>query len=238
MSLELQKQLVAKGLPPEKCILFPNWVKIDQIYPMKDTNPLRTSLGVPERVQIALYAGNLGHKQGLETVVEAARRLQDRPNLLFIICGDGVAREDLEDLAIGLNNLRFLPIQSAEKLNQLLNLADIHLLPQKAGAADLVMLSKLNGKLANGKPVIAAAFPDTGVGKVVGQTGVLVPPGDPNAMADAILTLTQSKTKRARLGEKGRAHALAHSSARPISKQFYQKLNDLAMAEITSNTGK
>ena len=227
ISERMLARLTNKGLQAEKCYLLPNWVDTDQIYPLEGVNPLRAALGLPKDALVVLYAGNLGRKQGLETVIGAARLLQDQPALLFILCGDGAAREVLARGAEGLDNLRFLPVQPGDKLNQLLNLANIHLLPQKADAADLVMPSKLSGILASGKPVIATALADSGVGEVISQTGVLVPPEDAAALADAILKLAQSPAERIRLGKKGRAYALAHWSAAQILKQFCQHLNNL-----------
>jgi len=227
ISERMLARLTNKGLQAEKCYLLPNWVDTDQIYPLEGVNPLRAALGLPKDALVVLYAGNLGRKQGLETVIGAARLLQDQPALLFILCGDGAAREVLARGAEVLDNLRFLPVQPGDKLNQLLNLANIHLLPQKADAADLVMPSKLSGILASGKPVIATALADSGVGEVISQTGVLVPPEDAAALADAILKLAQSPAERIRLGKKGRAYALAHWSAAQILKQFCQHLNNL-----------
>lgn len=227
ISERMLARLAEKGIPSEKRFLLPNWVDTDQIFLLEGANPLRSSLGLPKGALVALYAGNLGYKQGLETVIEAARLLQDQPRLFFILCGDGAAREDLERTAERLANLRFLPVQPGDKLNQLLNLADIHLLPQKADAADLVMPSKLGGMLASGKPVIATALADSGVGEVISQTGMLVPPENAASLAGAILKLAQSPAERAKLGKKGRAYVLAHWGAEQILKQFCQHLNNL-----------
>jgi colanic acid biosynthesis glycosyl transferase WcaI len=139
--------------------LFPNWVDTRQIYPLLEgPNPLRAHLGLAPEQLAVLYAGTMGKKQGLEHLLTAASRLQGR-QLQFILCGDGAVRAELENTAKELSNVLFLQVQPAERLNELLNLADIHILPQKADAADLVMPSKLSGMLASGKPVIAPPFP-------------------------------------------------------------------------------
>lgn len=82
-------------------------------------------------------------------------------------------------------------------------MADIHVLPQKADAADLVMPSKLSGMFASGKAVIATANPDTELGRIVNEAGVLVPPEDPAALADAIRKLSRSSEQIETLGKKG-----------------------------------
>lgn len=97
--------------------------------------------------------------------MQAVQRLVDRKDLLFVICGEGSERQTLRTQAQALGNVRFVPLQPLERLNALLKLADIHLLPQRADAADLVMPSKLTGMLASGRPVVATAQPDTQVGK-------------------------------------------------------------------------
>lgn len=202
-------KLITKGVPPEKCKLLPNWVDTDQIFPLDDPNPLRIELNLPENKLVLLYSGNLGYKQGLEVITEAAKILGSNKDLFFLISGDGAARDDLKKNAEGLTNLKFIPIQPLEKLNLLLNLADIHLLPQRAGAADLVFPSKLTGMLASGKAVIATAEPGTELGRVIQETGVLAPPEDPEALAKAILQLAKNPEKRRVLGEKSRAYAAA-----------------------------
>ena len=76
-----------------------------------------------------------------------------------MLAGAGAARPRLEAALAGRPGVHLLAVQPAERLNELLNLADIHLLPQRADAADLVMPSKLTGMLASGRPVVAGAAP-------------------------------------------------------------------------------
>jgi colanic acid biosynthesis glycosyl transferase WcaI len=121
------------------------------------------------------------------------------------MCGDGVARKRLQTLADGLENILWLPLQPIERLNELLNLAAIHLLRQSADAADLVMPSKLTGMLASAKPIIATAAPGTQVAKVVAEAGCVVRPGDVTAFVNTIKKLGEDEALRYRLGCAGRA---------------------------------
>ena len=216
------------GLPQHKTNLFPNWVDVNQIHPLLDENPLRTTLGLSPDQLVVLYAGSMGRKQGLEHLLAAARHLQrEQPQVQFILCGEGVLRAELESTARDLSNVRFLPVQPLEKLNQLLNIADVHVLLQKADAADLVMPSKLSGMLASGKAVIATANLDTEVGQVVAQVGLLVPQEDSMALAEAILQLANSPTRRVKLGRLGREYAVTHWDAALVLSQFEQQLSSL-----------
>ena len=154
ISDNMLERLSTKGVAQEKSILLPNWVDAQDIFPLPAASIYRAELGIDNDVCVALYSGNLGEKQGLEILLEAARSLQSEARLLFVICGEGVARERLKQMGGDLRNVRWLPLQPMEKLNELLNLADVHLLPQRADVADLVMPSKLLGMLASGRPVL------------------------------------------------------------------------------------
>ena len=157
---------------------------------------------------LIVYSGNLGRKQGLESIVEAARTLKDEKHLKFIVSGDGAGREDMIKSAENLDNITFLELQPFEDFVHLMIAADIHLLPQKAGAADLVMPSKLGNILASGRPVIAGASEGTQVYEAIQECGIAVEPENSKAFADAILKLSKDKTLRASMGAEGikRAH--------------------------------
>ncbi|MBA3072310.1 MAG: glycosyltransferase, partial [Anaerolineae bacterium] len=121
---------------------------------------------------------------------------------VFVLCGNGAFRSELEKSANGLQNLKFLDLQPLDQLNFLLNAADIHILPQQSGAADLVMPSKLLGMLASGKPVIATANSGTELANLVGQVGIVTTPGNVEALVQAILQLEGSSELRKNLGFK------------------------------------
>jgi colanic acid biosynthesis glycosyl transferase WcaI len=108
-----------------------------------------------------------------------------------------------------MSQVHWLPIQPVARLNDLLNAADIHLLPQRADAADLVMPSKLAFMLASGRPVVAGAGVGTAIATAIEGCGMVVPPGDGLAMAAAVAALAGDEQARRRLGDSARARALA-----------------------------
>ena len=103
----------------------------------------------------------------------------------------------------------------------------MHILPQRAGAEDLVMPSKLLGMLASGKAIITTANPHTEVGRVISRLGVLVPPNDLHALCQAVLGLATSPSLRQRLGEKGRAYVCENWSRNLVLFRFQMDLLDL-----------
>jgi colanic acid biosynthesis glycosyl transferase WcaI len=233
ISKSMVGRCINKGVQSRRAVLFPNWVDTKTIRPLTEENPFRTELGLDSKQMIVLYHGSMGRKQGLEILVEAAARLQDVPGLLFLLCGNGPARSELEQQAGTLSNVRFLDLQPLDRLNLLVNLADIHVLPQLAEAADLVMPSKLTSMLASGKPVIATADEKTELGQVMQQVGLRVPPEDPIALEEAIRFLAQNSRQRSRLGALGREFSVQNWEQEIVLdrmlKQLY-KLVDLHQA--------
>ena len=227
ISQRMLARLGEKGVPPARRVLFPNWVDAGEIYPINGYNGLRQEFALPDGCQLMLYAGNIGVKQGLEVLVEAARRLAGEKSLLFLLCGEGAARAALEAAAQGLPNVRFLPLQPVKRLNELLNLAAIHILPQAASAADLVMPSKLAGMLASGRPVIVTANPGTELAEVMADLGIVIPAGDPGRLAEAIRDLARQPDLQAELGRRGRAFVEATWAKELVLGKFVRDLEAL-----------
>jgi colanic acid biosynthesis glycosyl transferase WcaI len=202
-------------------VFFPNWVDTDFITPLEGSNPYRAELGLKADEVIALYSGNMGKKQGIDLVVQAARQLAagERP-IRFVLCGRGVEYEDLKRSTADLPNVIWLPLQPYERLNDLLNLADIHLLPQKATAADLVMPSKLPSMLASGRAVLATAETGTEVARTVEGCGLVVAPGSVEAFIDGLTALADSPEQRRAFGLQARSRAVALFSREEILKRI------------------
>jgi colanic acid biosynthesis glycosyl transferase WcaI len=229
ISSKMISRLHQKGVSPSRTVLAPNWVDISAITPRPadaGPSPFKAELGLPAHVVVALYSGNMGGKQGLEVMAEAAKLCQSyeknrssaqvdtaQAAISFVFCGNGAGRADLQARCVNLSNVRFLDLQPMARLNDLLALADVHLLPQRADAADLVMPSKLTGMLASGRAVIATAHQGTELAAVVtGDTldtccGVVVPPEEPALLAQALVNLANSPAERARMGANGRRYA-------------------------------
>jgi colanic acid biosynthesis glycosyl transferase WcaI len=214
----------AKGIKQDRLYLFPNWFNPATIHPLRESSALRSEFNIPDDAVVVLFSGSLGTKQGVETIVEAARILRGDRRLFFLISGEGVGLEALRTQAEGLDNIRFAPLQPAERLNDLLNVADIHLLPQQPSASDSVMPSKLIGMLASGRPVVAAARASTEIALLVENCGLIVEPGDPKALASALLSLGASQSERGRLGEQARETAMKLFSQHSIFTGFEVEL--------------
>lgn len=219
---------LSKGVKPDRAVMFPNWVDISSIHPRLAGGSYRAELGFSADDVVALYSGNMGNKQGLEILADAARLLVTHPTLRFVFCGNGAGRAELEARCAGLPNVTFLDLQPLERLGDLLTCADIHLLPQRADAADLVMPSKLTGMLASGRPVVVTAHPGTEVARVVEGCGLVVPPEQANVFADAIAALADDAEQRARFGVAARRYAEENLDKDAVLRRFESDLLRLA----------
>jgi colanic acid biosynthesis glycosyl transferase WcaI len=235
ISSRMVERAITKGVPYEKAVLFPNWVDVETIYPIIPENRqanrvLRELASVHSHIDdkvILLYSGNMGAKQGLERLGPLAESFRHDERVHFVFCGDGAFRDQLEAAVLDLPNVSLLPLQPLERLNELLNAANIHLLPQRASAADLVMPSRLSAMLASGRPVIATAHVGTQVASIVEGCGLVVPPEDSEALHAAVQTLVDAPQWRTKLGCAAREYAVTNLSKQAVLSQFDQDLEGL-----------
>lgn len=169
ISRSMMNKACEKGVPMEKVIFFPNWSEVSRFRDVPETLviALRQRLALPDERKLILYSGNIGEKQGLESVIDAADQLRHQP-WLFVIVGQGGGKARLEKMAAerGLDNVKFLPLQSYEDLPALLAMGDCHLVIQKRGAADAVLPSKLTNILAVGGNAVITAEAETELGQL------------------------------------------------------------------------
>lgn len=200
----------------EKCRrpvrLFPNWSDVQLFHPLPEKGVLKKAFGFAPEEHVVLYSGAIGEKQGLQSIIGAARILRERGDVRFVVCGSGPYKEKLMDMAAqeDLANIVFLPLQPLDVFNEFLNMADVHLILQKAGASDLVMPSKLTNILAVGGLSIVTAEPGSSLYDVVERHGIglLVPSEDPAALARGI---EQALSKD---------HSFIHDNSRKYAETF------------------
>lgn len=206
------ENLLRKGVPRQKLALIPNWVDVNFIRPLpKENNSFRTTHGLSGKF-VVLYSGNIGLTQGLETVIKAATSLKHIPEITLVIVGESTALQELEQLCQGCqaNNVKLLPFVSREKLPEMLAAADVGLIVQKRNVISFNMPSKIQVLLASGRAIIASVPFNGTAAKAVQQSGggIVVPPEDSEALADAILDLYHNQDRAELLGQKGREFAI------------------------------
>lgn len=223
ISPQMCERLAAKGFGAHQLYQLRNWSNAAFDFATANSSDYRREWGLGDR-KVALYSGNIANKQGLEIVIEAARQLQHRRDLAFVICGEGPNRERLQALAAGLDTIQFHDLQPAARMADFLSLASVHLLPQIVGAADLVLPSKLTNMLASGRPVVATAAPGTGLFNEVEGCGINSAPGDATAMAGAIARLLDDPALAATLGAAAQRRATERWSQDAIIDAMEQRM--------------
>lgn len=210
------ENLVGKGVSIDKIRCIPNWVDTKFICPLPKTeNPFRRIHNLEEKF-VVMYSGNIALTQGLQTVIQAAVRLKEVSEIVFVIVGEAKALDELSQLCTehGLDNVLLLPFQPREQLPEMLAAADVGLVMQKHNVVGFNMPSKIQVLLASGRPIIASV-PSTGTAaRAVRQSGggVVVEPEDPALLADAILDLHHNPAKVELLAQQGRRYAVSQYS--------------------------
>jgi colanic acid biosynthesis glycosyl transferase WcaI len=224
----MRQRAIQKGVDPERAVLLPNWVDLETIRPQgpeqRAANPYRRELGLAAGACVLLYSGSMNKKQGLELLVSAMEELAELPDLVWLLAGEGPSKAALAAATAGRSNVRLLPLQPPERLNDWLNVADVHLLPQKAGAADLVLPSKLLGMLASGRPVVASSPAASELGQIAEQAGLRVEPEDARAFAAAVRHLALDPARRQELGSAARMVAEHRYGREAVLEQLERDL--------------
>ena len=205
----MASHLRAARIAPERIAIVPNWSDETVLVPVPHAeNPLRAAWNLEGRYVVG-YSGNLGRAHEYETMLGAARKLRDEPDIVFLVIGGGHHTRALKSAAEadGLANIIFKPYQPYEALSASLSVADIHWLSLRPEMEGLIVPSKVYGILAAGRPVLAVTDPDGEVARLVRShgCGLHVAPGDAAAFAGIIRALARDGHRAAALGHAARA---------------------------------
>lgn len=215
-----RENLLAKGVPPRKLDVIPNWVDAIRFQSTADAG-VRRALGAPDGETLVLHTGNMGAKQGLETVVDAAAQLSGE-DIVITLIGDGQSRAALEARAAGLavDKLKFLPLQA--DLPATLAAANVLVLSQRAQVTDSAAPSKLLSYMASGKPIVATVNASSEAGQLImrANCGLVVPPENPGDLAAALRELHRHPETHAELGAAGRRHVIEHFDRKLILQRW------------------
>ncbi len=214
--------LIEKGVDPGKIEVIPNFVDVESIKPMPKENTFAREHGLIDRF-VVTHSGNIGYVYDLEAMLKAADKLD--PGFLFLIVGDGVAKPGLlrvaEELGLG-DKVRFLPFQPFEEVPLIRASSDVSVSLYKAGSGRYSMPSKIYEIMASGRPLLASADEGSDVAILVEETGcgILVPPGDPEAIVQALERLRADPAAAREMCERGREVASTHYSLPAVADAY------------------
>ena len=229
LSDSLREGIEARGVDPGKIRVIPFWLDGRKVHPGDRDNPWRRQHGIAKEAFVALFAGTIGYVSGAEMLVEVARLLSDRKDVLLLVVGEGPVKDALQVKAAEakLTNMRLLPFQPAAVLNDMQATADVGLVTLLPEAGEHSVPSKLLGYLAAGRPVIASVQANSPTAETIrqGRCGVVVGPQDPAAMAEAIRHAADHRVELTEMGANAREHFLRHYDRQGNVRQWQETLS-------------
>jgi colanic acid biosynthesis glycosyl transferase WcaI len=230
----LRSRLIAQGVDRDRIRVIPNWTHIT-VPDHVDVAAVRRELGWADDEVIALHAGNMGVKQGLEGLVDVARLAGERGSRVrVVLMGAGSQRPVLVERGQGLSRLTIVDPLPAGRFEAALAAADVLLLHEKPGVVEMSVPSKLTSYFMSGRPIVAATDARSGAAEQVltSSAGVVVPAGDPGPVLEAIEALAASPDDAARMGESGRRHARSTLAGEQSLAAYADWVRDLARGPL------
>ncbi len=203
----MMRRVVEKGVDRGHLVHIGVWADHEEVDPLpRDRNPFRKQWGLDDRT-VVMYSGNFGIAYEIETMCDAARRLDDDERLRFVFVGGGKRKAEVERY-VERHHLgaRIEPYQPREDLDALLSCADVHLVTLKPDFEGLVVPCKLFGIMAAARPVIFVGPPGSEIARVIeeSEAGHVVEPGDVDGLVESIRALAGDPKVRASLGGNAR----------------------------------
>jgi colanic acid biosynthesis glycosyl transferase WcaI len=224
-----RRYLEAGGVPADKIERLRNCAR--RVEPAETVAETRGRLGWTPNEFVALHGGNMGHKQGLDNLLNTAALLRGA-GVRIVLAGDGNDRDRLERRAreLALTHLDFIELQPPGRWEAVMEAADILLVNQRASVTDMSLPSKLTSYFGAGRAVVAAASADSETADEIGaaEAGIVVPPDDPRAFRDAILSLRNDVGLAEKLGRHGRIYAESVLSPASVLAEYESFVEDLA----------
>lgn len=226
-------KLIGRGVPAEKLVFVPNWADEDLFRPVARDPEVGASYGLRGRFNV-MFAGNMGPAQALDTVLQAAALLTGLPEVQVVLVGDGVCYERLKTESRGLTNLRFLGRKPAGEMAGLYAWADVLLIHLRDEPLFRITIpGKTMSYLACGRPVLCAVAGDASQIVSDAKAGLLCPPENPEALAQAIRDLYRMPAEqREELGANGRMEFLRKYTKKVLVDTYERLLTDVAARRV------
>jgi colanic acid biosynthesis glycosyl transferase WcaI len=227
----MSQRVEALGVPRARIHVIPNWCNDEEIKPLATDNYLRQTWGLQKKFVVG-YSGNLGRAHEFDTVLGAAERLADDPRILFLMIGGGKRFDELTRTVKErrLERLfRFVPYQERKVLRYSLGAPDVHWISLNPALEGFIVPSKIYGIAAAGKPIIVIAAKDGELARLVQEyaCGVVIAPGDANALAGTLLRISSDPGTLAEMGMRAREMLEARFTRQKGLERWRQLLDAL-----------
>ena len=209
----MRQKIVEKGISPDKVVVVPPPAdnSLFAVGNVVEGHEFRRKNGFEGKFLVT-HTGNMGVKQGLDVMLDAALQLRDQREFAFVLAGDGAMKPRLQERAAALNlaNLTFLPLQDHPEYLQMLAATDMALIVQQSSVSDIVFPSKTVTLLSAARAVAASVSANSEIGRVICESGggIVTEPENVEALSAAINDFFKYPAKRLAMGQAGRQYAL------------------------------
>jgi colanic acid biosynthesis glycosyl transferase WcaI len=214
---DMRERILAKGVSPANVVVVRDGTSASGRLPeVSDPVVQEIRCGFPF---VILHAGNLGFYGAWETILKAAKIL-DNENTAIVFVGDGANRAELEKSAMNARNVKFLPFRPVDQVPHVMMAGDLHIITVKRGLEGVVVPSKLYSTLAAGRPVLAIAAAESDAARIVTASGcgIAADPDDPMAVAAAIRELRSDPDRLAEMGRRARETAKTYARVDELNR--------------------
>lgn len=226
----MKENLVNKGVAEAKIQEIPNWADPKDITPVNKINQFYLDQNLAGKF-VVLFSGNHGYIAALEGVLEAAKILNDEPEILFLLAGEGSVKPELMALAerLSLDNVIFLPTQPKDRWIEMLSAADLGLVTLKSELAELNVPSKVYTLMSAACPILASVPEESEIVSLItkAECGYVVLPESPFVLADTIIRIKESPDLLEKYAQNGRKYLLEYLSREKRTSQYHHLITDL-----------
>jgi len=223
----VNKKIERIKIPPQMEVI-PNFLISSSIKPQDRLTSYRKEHQLGKKL-VVMYAGNLGNSQSFELITDAARKHDERDDIVYVINGGGVMSDRLKQQANELKNLVVVDYQPIERLSEVLATADLHLVPLRTGLGGMSVPSKIYSVFASGRPVIASVDSGTEIERIVAESegGIAVPPDDFDSFIFALEGLIENPKLLEEMGNKARVWLENCYSSKTIADSYLDLIRRL-----------
>lgn len=235
-------RVAMKGVDDAAIRTIPVWSRRDEVYPIpRESNALRRSLELGDAF-VAMYSGNLGLAHSFDEFIEAARRLRDRKDIVFLFAGAGPRLAQVKEAQRleGLENIRFLDYVPRSQLHVSLSMADAHLISMRPEMTGIVVPGKLYGVMASGRPSIFVGPRHCETADTIRAAGcgMTVDRGDVAGLVAALTRLAGHDSLARRMGERGRSAFLTGFEQKLCCRKWCDLIDELVSDDREPAAGR
>lgn len=223
----MSETLIKKGIEKQKLEILYNWIDVKKASSPTPKGKFRSKHEFLKNKFLIAYAGNLGIKQGVDSLLKIAAQLKNEPKIHFLIIGEGADKHRLINLAkdLSLNNVSFIPFLNENDYFEMLEDLDVSYVSQRSGTGNIFFPSKLLGIMAKSKPLIISADLNSELSNVIrtSDCGIVSAFDDIQSQIEGILMFYKKPEEVTKKGKNGFNSVLKYDR-NIVLNQFHQRI--------------